>query len=171
LHELAQAEAKQLPLTRQETDLAPLVKTTAETFRPNAELKGVTVQTDLPPADSVPPLNLDVARFTQVLQNLLSNALRHTPAEGTITVQLKPETEAVLLSISDTGEGIPPEHQPYIFDRFYRADLARSRDRGGAGLGLAIARAIIEAHGGHIKVHSSGIPDQGSTFTIRLPLK
>jgi signal transduction histidine kinase len=171
LHELAQAEAKQLPLTRQETDLAPLVKTTAETFRPNAELKGVTVQTDLPPADSVPPLNLDVARFTQVLQNLLSNALRHTPAEGTITVQLKPETEAVLLSISDTGEGIPPEHQPYIFDRFYRADLARSRDRGGAGLGLAIARAIIEAHNGQIKVASSGNPGQGSTFTIRLPLK
>jgi signal transduction histidine kinase len=76
-----------------------------------------------------------------------------------------------LLSISDTGEGIPPEHQPYIFDRFYRADLARSRDRGGAGLGLAIARAIIEAHNGQIKVASSGNPGQGSTFTIRLPLK
>jgi signal transduction histidine kinase len=83
-------------------------------------------------------------------------------------VQLK--AGAISLSVADTGDGISPEHLPYIFDRFYRTDPARSRDRGGAGLGLAIARAIVEAHGGQISATSQGIPGQGSKFTVYLPL-
>ncbi len=168
LHELAQAEARQLSLDLQETDLAELIATNANTFRSSAEAKGIILQTEL--LAELPPIQVDSARLTQVLQNLLANALRHTPPGGTITIQTKTTPEAVDLSIADTGEGIPPEHLPYVFDRFYRTDPARSRDRGGAGLGLAIARAIVEAHGGQLTVTSEGIPGQGSTFTISLPI-
>jgi signal transduction histidine kinase len=167
LHELAQAEAKQLPLHRQATNLTQLVQTTAESFRPGADEKGVTLEVVLP--DDSPSLQVDPARLTQVLQNLLANALRHTPAGGKITLQLEADPETVHLTIADTGEGIPAEYLPHIFDRFYRTDPARSRDRGGVGLGLAIARAIIEAHDGRITAKSSGVPGQGSIFTIQLP--
>jgi signal transduction histidine kinase len=105
------------------------------------------------------------------LQNLLANALRHTPAQGTITVRAGSDSFTVALSVQDTGEGIPPEHLPYVFDRFYRTDPARTRDRGGAGLGLAIARAIVEAHGGQISVASEGALGRGSIFTIQLPIQ
>ncbi len=167
LHELAQAEARQLPLDLQNTDLTQLVRTTVESFRPGAEEKGVTLNTNLPP-NSV-SLQVDQARLNQVLQNLLANALRHTPAGGQITIGLETKPETLHLAVSDTGDGIPTEHLPHVFDRFYRTDPARSRDRGGAGLGLAIARAIVEAHGGQIKATSQGTPGQGSTFTIQLP--
>jgi signal transduction histidine kinase len=167
LHLLAQAEARQLPLHLQETDLSQLVRTTAETFRPGAEAKEITLSTQLP--DQSPLIQVDAARITQVLQNLLANAVRHTPAQGTITLGVEAEAETVSLSVADTGEGIPPEHLPHVFDRFYRTDSARSRDRGGGGLGLAIVRAIVEAHGGQIKVTSPGVPGQGSKFTICLP--
>lgn len=167
LHELAQAEAGQLPFNLQETDLAQLARAAAESFRPGADEKGVTLAFDLPAG--TPAVSIDPARLTQVLQNLLANALRHTPAGGAITLRLEAHAQAIHLAVSDTGDGIPPEHLPYIFDRFYRTDSARSRDNGGAGLGLAIARAIIEAHGGRITVTSAGVPGQGSTFTIQLP--
>jgi signal transduction histidine kinase len=167
LHELAQAEARQLPLNLQDTNLTHLVKTTAEGFRPGADEKGVILDTTLP--TDPPPIQIDPARITQVLQNLLANALRHTPSGGRITVCLEPNSETINLAVADTGDGIDPEHLPHIFDRFYRTDPARSRDRGGAGLGLAIARAIVEAHGGQIKVISEGVPGQGSMFTIQLP--
>jgi signal transduction histidine kinase len=168
LHELAQAEAKQLPLDRQKTDLTQLITATSDTFRPDAETKEVTLNVDL--STDLPAIQVDAARLKQVLQNLLVNALRHTPAGGTITVGAEADTHTVCLTIADTGEGIPPEHLAHIFDRFYRADPARSRDRGGAGLGLAIVRAIVEAHGGTITVASEGVPGQGSTFTIQLPV-
>jgi signal transduction histidine kinase len=168
LHELAQAEAKQLPLNLQPTDPTQLIQTIGDTFRPAAEAKAVMLRTDL--ADSLPPIEVDPARLSQVLHNLLANALRHTPGGGAITLGAAPENGALRLTVADTGEGIPAEHLPHIFDRFYRADPARSRDRGGAGLGLAIARAIVEAHGGAIEAASAGAPGQGTTFTIRLPV-
>jgi signal transduction histidine kinase len=168
LHELAQAEARQLPLDFQPTDLTHLVQTTVDTFRPSAEAKSVSLKTDLP--TELPLCPVDSARLTQVLQNLLANALRHTPAQGRITVRAESDSSTVALSVQDTGEGIPPEHLPYVFDRFYRTDPARTRDRGGAGLGLAIARAIVEAHDGQITVASEGAPGRGSTFTIQLPI-
>lgn len=166
LHILAQAEARQLPLDLQESDLIEVISSTVDTFRPNAETKSVTLRTELP--IDLPPIRFDRARITQVLQNLIANALRHTPADGTITIQAEPEADAIQLVVSDTGEGIPPEHLPHIFDRFYRTDPGRSRDRGGAGLGLAISRALVEAHGGQISVVSPG-PGEGTRFTIRLP--
>jgi signal transduction histidine kinase len=98
----------------------------------------------------------------------MDNALRHTPEGGTITVSVEQSPDAVEIRVQDTGEGISAEQLPHIFDRFYRADDARSRDRGGTGLGLAIARANVEAHGGTVSVTSPGV-GQGSTFTISLP--
>ncbi|HRV96002.1 MAG TPA: ATP-binding protein [Anaerolineae bacterium] len=168
LHELAQAEAKQLPLNREETDIAQLVSTVSDTFRPSVEAKGITLHSEIAP--DTPAVQVDAARLTQVLQNLLANALRHTPEGGRITIQARPDGDSLRLSVADTGDGIPPEHLPHVFDRFYRTDHARTRDRGGAGLGLAIVRALVEAHGGSIKVTSTGVPGQGSTFTILLPL-
>jgi two-component system OmpR family sensor kinase len=169
LHELAQAEAKQLPLDLQETDLVQLITTTSDTFRPDAEARQITLRTDL--SADLPPVQVDAARLRQVLQNLLANALRHTPSGGVITIGAKSDTGIVCLAVSDTGEGIPPDHLPHIFDRFYRADPARTRDKGGAGLGLAITRAIVEAHGGRISADSTGIAGEGTTFTIELPSK
>lgn len=166
LHELAQAEAKKLPLDRQAIDLGQLIKNSVETFQPTAEAKQVALRVELPA--TLPPISVDAARLRQVLQNLLANALRHTPAGGSITVKAATHHQVVDLTVRDTGEGIPSEHLPHIFDRFYRTDPARGRDRGGAGLGLAIARAIIEAHGGTIQAAS--LPGQGTQFMIQLPL-
>lgn len=165
LHELAQAEARQLPLNRQTTDLVWLVDDAVAIFAPIAEAEELQLQMNLPKAPVL--VQIDQARITQVLQNLLVNALRHTPAGGRITVRLTVD-EAVKIIIQDTGDGIDAEHLPYLFDRFYRTDSARDRDHGGAGLGLAIVRALVEAHGGQVAAASVG-RGQGSTFTITLP--
>ncbi len=167
LHELAQAEARQLPLNIQEIDLSNLITTIGETFAPIAETKDITLHTDVP--DDLPHIPVDSARLTQVLNNLLNNGLRHTSGAGSITIAAHRNGGFIRVEVSDSGEGISPEHLPHIFDRFYRTDPARSRDKGGAGLGLAIARAIIEAHDGKITAVSKG-EGQGSTFTIRLPI-
>ncbi len=168
LHELAQAEARQLPLNMQETNLSALISSVSDTFAPIVETKSIDLQTNL--AAAIPALEVDAARLTQVLNNLLNNALRHTPQGGRITINTQHTASTIRIDFIDTGEGVPPEHLPHIFDRFYRTDPARSRDKGGAGLGLAIARAIVEAHDGTISVTSAGIAGQGSTFTVQLPL-
>ncbi len=168
LHELAQAEARQLPLNLQDTDLPTLITSVSETFSPLAEEKGVTLQAHI--ADNLPLIQVDAARLTQVFNNLVNNGLRHTPAGGTISVDVQQSSEEIRVAIADNGEGISPQHLPHIFDRFYRADPARSRDKGGAGLGLAIARAIIEAHDGRLVATSTGISGEGSTFTVWLPV-
>jgi len=167
LHVLAQAEARQLPLGLAETDLAEVIAGAVDTFRPNAETKGVTLHYKLP--TGLPLIHLDRARLTQVLQNLLANALRHTPAGGTISVQAELEDETVRLAVSDTGEGIPPEHLPHVFDRFYRADPSRSRATGGSGLGLTIVKALVMVQGGEISVTSGGA-DQGTRFRVVFPV-
>ena len=121
-------------------------------------------------------LLVDPERMLQVLANLTNNALRYTPAGGRITLAAlrEPgtalrEPSAVLLQVQDSGEGIPPEVLPHIFDRFYRGDPARSAGGGESGLGLAIARSIVEAHGGAVSASSAG-SGLGSTFTVRLPV-
>ena len=166
LHELAQAEARKLPLDRRELDLGQVAESAAASFEPMAEERQVrlTVQR---PAQPVTVLG-DAARLTQVVQNLVANALRHTPAGGAVTVQVREEAGEAVLEVVDTGEGIPPEHLGQIFDRFYRTDKARSRESGGAGLGLAIVRALVEAQGGRVQAESPG-PGQGATFRVMLP--
>jgi len=168
LHELSQAEANQLALNLQPVQLGDLVDTTVATFRSLAEEAHVTLTVEVPP--HLPPLLADNARLSQVLHNLLNNALVHTPEGGRITIRADHRNDLLRLSVQDTGDGISPEHLPYIFERFYRADRARSRNTGGTGLGLAIVKAIVEAHGGRVTVLSEGKPGQGSLFTVEIPL-
>lgn len=167
LRELAQADAGQLALVLAPTDLSGLLNDTLTTFQPAAEAATVRLNAQIPAA--LPPVQADSARLGQVLHNLLGNALKHTPAGGQITLSAGSTAQTVWLAVQDTGEGITAEDLPHLFDRFYRADKARSRGSAGdgSGLGLAIVRAIVEAHSGQVSVVSQ--PGQGSTFTIRLP--
>jgi signal transduction histidine kinase len=110
----------------------------------------------------------DEDQLKQVLVALLDNALKYTPYEGSILLSLTADERNAILKVSDSGIGISPDDAPHIFERFYRADRARSRDRGGSGLGLAIVQSIVQGHDGTIEVES--IPGKGSTFTLRLPL-
>jgi signal transduction histidine kinase len=162
---LSLADAGELGLARRPTPPHLLLERVAAAQAPLAEAKGVrlTVQGDT----DLPPMALDVERVTQVLDNLVGNALRHTPPGGEITLSAEPAPGALLLRVADTGEGIAPEALPYIFERHYRGDPARSPQDGGSGLGLAIARSLVEAHGGSITVEST--PGAGSEFIISLP--
>ena len=122
--------------------------------------------TELPSV--LPLVDVDATRVGQVLRNLLNNGVAHTPSGGEITVSARAMDQEVVVSVRDTGSGIAPEHLPYVFDRFYRADKSRARQTGGAGLGLAIVKQLVVAHGGSISVES--VPGQGSTFTFTLPI-
>ncbi len=167
LRELTLAEAEQLPLDKKPVDLALLAEETAAVFEPLAEEKTVHLVVKTPKA--LPLVSADRLRLRQVLHNLFANALRHTPAAGTITIDGAQVNNRIRLTVQDTGEGIPAEHIAHIFDRFYRTDPSRSRETGGSGLGLAIVKAIIEAHGGAVAAASDGI-GQGTTFAIYLPI-
>jgi signal transduction histidine kinase len=169
LHELAQAEARQLPMHFTHTDMADLVENVAGMFAPVAEAEGVGLKVDV--GDDLPDVRADSARLSQVMNNLLVNALRHTPKGGCIELRAARENGHVRLDVEDTGEGISRDHLPHVFERFYRADRARSRATGGAGLGLAIAKAIIHSHNGDISVSSEGVAGKGTIFTIRLPVE
>lgn len=165
---LAQAEARQLPLQRAGVDLAGLLAETAELFRPLAREQEISLETDLPPG-GVTGL-VDRARLAQALQNLVQNGLAHTPAGGWVRLSLRAGGGTATLAVTDSGAGIAAADIPRIFDRFYRVDAARSRETGGAGLGLAIVRALVEAHGGSVAVESRGV-GQGSRFVVHLPVE
>ena len=169
LRRLSQAEAGQLDL-----DLAPIlpaevVLRAAEQMRPPFEHQGVGLEISV--YDNLPPVVADADRVVQVLINLMSNALRHTPRAGRVTVGAGIAGGEVVFEVADTGEGLAPEHLPHVFERFYRADKSRSRDEagGGSGVGLAISKALVEAMGGRIWAESSGI-GEGATFRFTLPL-
>jgi signal transduction histidine kinase len=165
LRELSLAEAGELPLEIRPTDLRELVRSAATTIRPKLEAKGISLLVELPPQ----PLEaeIDPDRIGQVLANLLSNAERHTPEGGRITLRLSRQDGEAWVSVSDTGPGVAEEDLPYLFERFWRGDKSRARTSGGTGLGLAIAKQLIEAHGGRIWAESQ--PDEGATFTFSLP--
>jgi signal transduction histidine kinase len=165
LRDLALAEAGQLRLEQEDVDMADLIIRSAERFRAQAAEQGVRLTTDL--STDLPAIRGDRQRIGQVLINLLSNALRYTPAGGQVVVAAKLESAELLASVTDAGQGIPPEDLPYVFERFYRADKSRARASGGSGLGLAIARQIVEAHGGRIWAESR--VGYGSTFLFTLP--
>lgn len=167
LRELAQAEAKQLPLMIIPTDVARLSKETVTIFEPLTCDAGITLRYSAP--DDLPLIPVDGSRLRQVLHNLLSNALRHTPRGGIILVTLGQVQNRLQIDIKDSGSGIAQEELPHVFDRFYRTDRSRSRETGGTGLGLSIVKAIIEAHGGEVSATSEGMK-QGSCFTICLPV-
>ncbi len=168
LRDLALVDMGRLPLRREPVDLSALLRNTASVFESLAAAEGVTLAQDVDP--DLPPVVGDPDRLAQVLRNLLSNALRHTPQGGRITLRAyvpQDQPRVVRVEVSDTGEGIPPEALPHVFDRFWRADRSRARTTGGSGLGLAIARALVEAHGGRMGVESQ--VGQGTTFWFTLP--
>jgi len=166
LQELALAEAGELKLVRQTEDVSKLVKQTVASVQAQAKAKGLLVSTSLP--DRLSPVNIDYHRISQALRNLLENAVVHTTKGGTITVAAKQQENWVEVSVTDTGEGIPTEDLPNIFERFYRVDKSRARATGGSGLGLTIAKRLVEAHGGKIKVQSE--MGKGSCFTFTIPV-
>ncbi len=168
LHELSQAEAHQLPLKLDVVQIDDLVHTTIAKFDSLAEAEGVTLKVEVTP--NLPLVLADKGRLSQVLHNLLNNALVHSTRGGQITVHTEYNRDTLKLQVQDNGKGIPAANIPYLFNRFYRVDPSRNRNTGGTGLGLAIVKAIVEAHGGHISVTSEGKVGQGSTFTIELPL-
>jgi signal transduction histidine kinase len=166
---LTLAEAGQLPLDLQALDVAQLLADVRDAFACQADERGITLTVS--PPEAAPPLLADPQRLGQVLGNLVSNALRHTPSGGQVALgaALIPSGDGLRLSVSDTGEGIPAEDLPRIFDRFWRGDPARSHEFGaGSGLGLAIAKGLVEAHGGRIWAESE--VGQGTTVVCILPL-
>lgn len=165
LFQVSQLDAGGLPLQREASSLADLISDTLESFSGLAAQGGVQLSGSA--GEELDPLTMDVARIGRVLDNLVSNAIRHTPPGGSVTLRAERAGEAVLVSVADSGEGILAEDLPHVFERFYRGDKSRSSSRGGSGLGLAIARGIVEAHGGRIWVESER--GKGSRFSFSLP--
>jgi signal transduction histidine kinase len=170
LQELAQAEAGTLRLDRAPADPAQLVEAAVNATGARASDRGVTVLAAVPDGEAdLPLVDIDAQRIAQVLQNLLTNALVHTPHGVRIVVGARRLDERfVEIAVEDNGDGIAPEDLPHIFERFYRADGSRARATGGSGLGLTIARQLVEAHGGVIDVTSE--PGRGSRFAFTLPV-
>ncbi|MDP2952806.1 MAG: ATP-binding protein, partial [Chloroflexota bacterium] len=166
---LSLAEEGQLKLNLAPTDLGKLIQSVVAGIETSAEEKGISVKLDIAP--DVPPALADGDRIAQLLRNLLSNALRYTHQGGSITVSLKPAQAlpqgGLEVIVTDTGEGIPPQALPHIFDRFYRVDSSRSRATGGAGIGLAVVKGLVETQGGQVWAEST--PGQGSAFHFTMP--
>ena len=162
---LSLADAGELPLNREPVAPGELVNLAAATFSHQAEQRHISLAVQVEP--DVLPLYADPDRILQVLSNLLSNALRHTPEGGRVTLAAKSYEGRIQLSVQDTGQGIEPDHLPHIFERFYRGDSSRHQVHDESGLGLAIARSIVEAHGGEISAHST--LGQGTTIIIDFP--
>jgi signal transduction histidine kinase len=165
LFQMAQIDTGGLPLQREMASLSDLVSDTLESFSEIADRQRVILSGEVNP--EVDPVLIDVQRIGRVLNNLIGNALRHTPAGGAVSVYAQPVNLGVRVEVGDTGEGIPAEDIPKVFERFYRGEKSRSRATGGSGLGLAIAKGIVEAHGGQIGVES--IPGEGTHFFFTLP--
>jgi signal transduction histidine kinase len=166
LLELSRLESGDVPMLRERVSLGPLVERVLSEIEVVRARRDVELTEDLP--DDLPQIYADPERVYQVLFNLLDNAVRFTPSGGRVTLTASSRNGAIDVVVADTGPGIPPEHLPRLFERFYRVDRARSRGEGGTGIGLAIARSVVEAHGGRIWAESE--PGKGSTFTFELPV-
>lgn len=163
---ISRAEEIHTDLRRRRLDLAGLAREATRAATATFDAEHVTLRLGATTTGAY--ADADPDRLLQVLDNLLTNALRHTPSGGTVTVSTTADADTVRLTVTDTGEGIGAEHLPHIFDRFYRADPARARSTGGSGIGLSIARALVHAHGGTITARSRGT-GTGAAFTIVLP--
>lgn len=167
LQELSRAEARQVPLTLGPVASADIIRTALDRLGSQFAEKGLSLTIHV--ADGLPPAYADRDRAVQVLTNLLTNALRYTPAPGSVRLSAHVSGDEVQFTVADSGIGIAPEHLPHLFERFYRVDKSRSRTLGGTGVGLAIARALVEAMGGRIWAESAGL-GQGATFAFTLPV-
>ena len=166
LQKVSRAEERQLDLRVRSVPVATIVDAAVAAAEPAYASKDVRLETLV--SGRLPKLAVDPDRIGEVLGNLLDNALRHTPQGGSVEIRAERHGGDVALTIADTGEGIAPEHLDRVFERFYRVDSGRTRDRGGSGIGLAIARALVEAHGGRIRAESDG-PGMGARFVVSLP--
>jgi signal transduction histidine kinase len=166
LFEMARLDAGQVQLRLEPSPLGSIIQHTLEGMGAQASKQGVALRWT---GDAVPPVLVDPDRIQRVLYNLIQNAIRHTPADGSVMVEVLDRGPDVQVNVRDTGEGIPPADIPHVFDRFYRGDKSRTRDgvTAGAGLGLSIARRLVETHGGRIWVAQP--PEGGSVFSFTLP--
>jgi signal transduction histidine kinase len=166
LQELSLAEAGELKLVRQSGDIGEIIRQAVAAVGAKERASGVSLAVELP--EKLPPVNIDPRRIGEVLRNLLENAVAHTGKGDTVTVAARQLDRLVEIGVTDTGEGIPAKDLPNIFERFYRVDKSRTRATGGSGLGLTIARRLVEAHGGKIEVQSE--PGEGSRFSFTVPV-
>ena len=167
ISEVSRAEEGQLPVELRPTSVRDLLDSTLQEWEERFEAAGVALRRGFVMRRS-PIIHADPDRLAQVLGNLLSNALRHTSPGGTVTLSATMEGGTVVISVADDGEGFTAEDRSRLFERFFRADSARTREDSGSGIGLTISRALVDAHGGTMSAASEG-PGQGATFTIRLP--
>jgi signal transduction histidine kinase len=165
LRTLALAEAGQLQLVKRPADVAKLISSSLASFETQAHAQQIDLRLNVPA--NLPAIEIDPDRLQQALAILIANALRYTPAKGSIEVNAQHANDRLQIEVTDTGAGIPSDDLPHIFERFYRADKSRSRAGGGSGLGLAIAKSIIEAHAGTIE--ASSVVGHGTTMKITLP--
>jgi histidine kinase len=165
---LSRAEAGQLRVETKAVALPEIIQNVVIQFRPQFAAQEVSLDLELPDAPTI--VRGDPDRIEQVLINLLANALQYTPPDGTVTIQVTPSDYFAQVEIRDSGIGIPPEHLPHIFERFYRVDKSRTRRSGGTGIGLTIARHLVYAHGGEIWAESGGI-GHGARFYFTLPME
>jgi signal transduction histidine kinase len=166
LERLEQAESDHLSLAKSPVNLTTLVQTVCDNFAAELANKRLRLVIEAPDA-AAPVIYADKERIGGVITNLVSNAVKYTPEDGEIRVMIQDDPEAGIFIIEDTGPGVPKEELPYIFERFYRADKSRNRGTGGAGIGLAIVRSAVEAHGGTVSAENR--PGGGCRFTVRLP--
>jgi signal transduction histidine kinase len=169
LLEFSRMEAGRIKLNLEEVSVSAIALGVATKLAPLAEEGGLTLYMDFP--DDLPPIDGDRVRLDQVLTNLVENAIKFTPQHGEITIGARRTGETMLLTVHDTGIGIPPEEQEKVFDRFYQVDRGEKRAYRGTGLGLAISRHIVERHNGKIWVESDGVAGHGSSFHVELPLE
>lgn len=167
LLDLARMESGHMTLYKEDVPFVAVIERMTHKFDQTAKEKHVHLQIETDFSDET-LISIDEDRIEQVLTNLIDNAIRHTPADGSVTVSMENEQNFAKIQIKDTGQGIPQDDLPYVFERFYKADKARTRSKSGTGLGLAITKNIVEAHNGRITVDS--VEQQGTTFTFYLPL-
>lgn len=167
LDDVSRAEEGRIVLELEKQEVDDLVREARTRWAAAYAAKGVALAVDVGSTAGI-GVRADRQRIGQVLGNLLSNALRHTPAGGTVTVSVRPDPAGVAIEVGDTGDGLTGEQLSQVFERFYRGDSARDRDHGGSGIGLTISKALVEAHGGRITAQSDGL-GAGSTFTVVLP--
>jgi histidine kinase len=167
LQELSRVESGAVPLNLQPVPVDRLVRTVTDRLARMFEDKGVRLNSNLP--THLPTVLGDEDRLIQVLVNIVGNALKYTPEGGQVEISAKQQDEMLTLAVKDSGIGLSEEHLPLVFTRFYRVDKSRARVSGGSGIGLTIAKSIVEAHGGKIWVESEG-RDRGSTFFFTLPV-
>ena len=165
MRDISLAESKELRLNIEPTDIVSSIGQLVETMSASLD-QGPRIHVEA--NSTIPQVPVDLKRFRQVLVNLLTNALRYTPRQGKIHIQVLRKDQEVEVRVADSGPGISPEEIPHLFERFYRGDRARSRRQGGSGLGLAISKQLIEAHRGRIWAEND--PRGGAIFVIRLPL-